>query len=49
MRIVGFGPSKQLCEEFADRVMQQAREAGHDIVFHQAELTLRRPDDELEH
>lgn len=39
-RVTGFTPSKELCNEFADRVLQQARESGHEIQFQ--ELTFKQ-------
>lgn len=32
-RLTGYKPSKELCEEFADRVLQEARDHGHEIRF----------------
>lgn len=32
-RLTGYKPSKALCDEFADRVLQEARDNGHEIQF----------------
>lgn len=32
-RVTGFTPSKEVCDKFADRVLEEARDSGHEIQF----------------
>lgn len=32
-RVTGFTPSKEVCDEFAARVLEEARDSGHEIQF----------------